>query len=550
MSTILADSPQECDLGDPSFAPEPASIVVFGAAGDLARRKIFPALYNLERSGLLPPGSRLVGFARREMDSQTFRSFVEDAIRSFSRVLPDQDFGARDALDSLLSRTDYVMGDLGDPEAYARLAGLLSTPGMCPNVLFYLAVGPDLFAPVADLLAGAGLGTAERDNAPSGRLPGQGWKPAVRMSSGPGPSARDPEQNPLPGCGERRIIVEKPFGRDRDSARSLSSHLQERFREKDIFRIDHYLGKEAVQNLLYLRFANAVFEPVWNRTHIESIDIEVYETAGIGSRGGYYDGSGATRDMLQNHLIQLLCLTAMEPPSTLDPESIRDEKVKVLRAIPDYSPSQFRKRSLRGQYVRPGRDVKPSHSIPLISYREEEKVASDSTTETFVAFSVELDNWRFSGVPITLRTGKALDRTVSEITIHFRRPPATLFAAHCGDALASNSLVVRIQPDPSVRLAFNAKVSGAPRVRRAELGFSDPALGDAPEAYERLIADALAGDSTLFIRADESDEAWRIIDGLESAWSGDGGTSLVQYPAGSAPPDFLPAGTGKTKDHS
>ncbi len=521
---------QECDLGDSGLLPEAASIVVFGATGDLAMRKIFPALYNLAEDGLLPAGTRIIGFARREWDDENFRSVFKDSCRKFSRKLPSRSATGEATLDSLGKTTSYIQGDLSDPTAYRRLAFLLARPGMPANALFYLAVGPDLFATIADMLARAGLGTGtagaageetERDTAPTGAPYGDSDRAA--------------------GTGGRRLIVEKPFGRDRESSRRLSRHLQERFREKDIFRIDHYLGKETVQNLLYLRFANAIFEPLWNRNHIESIDIDVFETSGIGSRGGYYDTAGAARDMLQNHLVQLLCLIAMEPPSSLDPEAIRDEKVKVLKAIPDYDPPAFVARSVRGQYAASSRSpISAGDQAPAVrGYREEEKVAADSMTETFAGLRIELDNWRFSGVPITLRTGKALDRVSSEITVNFKRPPATLFAAHCGDRLAPNRLIVRIQPDDDVCLSFNGKVPGASRIRLGNLSFSGSAGREhVPEAYERLIADALAGDSTLFIRSDESDEAWRVVDALEAAWAGAADVPLIQYPAGSPPLDL------------
>jgi glucose-6-phosphate 1-dehydrogenase len=534
MSELFDECP-ECYLGASGPKPEAASIVVFGATGDLARRKIFPALYNLAGDALLPEGTRIIGFARRDWSDDRFRSVFRESCLSFSRRLPPSPESGESCLAALEKSISFIQGDLSDPEAYERLASVLGQSGMPANVLFYLAVGPDLFATIADMLWRAGLGTGSAQDARSRGRYDEADPDAVAAERGAvftnsivvadaGP--------PGPGQGERRLIVEKPFGRDRESSRRLSRHLQNRFREKDIFRIDHYLGKETVQNLLYLRFANAIFEPLWNRNHIESIDIDVFETQGIGSRGGYYDTAGAARDMLQNHLVQLLCLIAMEPPSSLDPEAIRDEKVKVLKAIPDYTHEDFASRSIRAQYAASG--------VPSAKgYREEDKVAPNSMTETFVGLRIELDNWRFSGVPITLRTGKALDRVMSEITVHFKRPPATLFAAHCGERLSANRLTVRIQPDDGVWLSFNGKVPGAPRIRQGNLSFSSSG-GDktVPEAYERLIADALAGDSTLFIRSDESDEAWRIVDALENAWSGGDAIPLESYAAGAEPLAF------------
>ncbi len=501
----------ECDLGMTGLEPVPTTIVIFGATGDLAIRKIYPALHNRAYDGALPRGTRIIGIGRKPLDDAGFADLFFGACRDCLRDgLPPGNDHVSTRMD-LAAALSYIRGDLSDPDVYTRLGAALAGPGMPGSTLFYLAVAPDLFGTIARNLADAGLGTAHATEASDGRT--------------------------------RTIVVEKPFGRDRASAASLSALLQECFAERDIFRIDHYLGKETVQNLLYLRFANAIFEPLWNRNHIESITIDVFETKGIGTRGGYYDRAGAARDMLQNHLLQLLCLIAMEPPSSLDPEAVRDEKIKVLRAIPRYSVPELALRSVRGQYGA-GRSAEGS---PIPGYLEEEKVSPGSRTETYVALEIELDNWRFSGVPITLRTGKAMDRDSSEIRIDFRRPPATLYAAHCGELLCSNRLRLRIQPDDGVWLSFNAKVPGKSRVRNGELAFSySGAKGRSslPEAYERLLGDALAGDSTLFIRADESDEAWRLVDALERAWATDPDIPLVVYPAGSPPIDPPRRGTG------
>ncbi|MCE1195251.1 glucose-6-phosphate dehydrogenase [bacterium] len=502
-----------CNLEDRALSPEPAVFVVFGATGDLAHRKIFPALYDLFAGGLLPEGLAIVGFARRPYADEAFRDEVKTSCAAFARRGSFSDKGWK----RFAERIFYLRSDLDDPEGYRRLASVMAGTDeamnaalggrrLPSNALFYLAVGPAYFGSIAERLREAGLGTAE------GAGPGEGW---------------------------RRLVVEKPYGHDGASAKALTATLQGAFAEKDIYRIDHYLGKETVQNLLYLRFANAVFEPVWNRNHIESIDISVYETEGIGERGGYYDAAGAARDMMQNHLVQLMCLTTMEPPASLDPESIRDEKVKVLRSIDAYSPEEFLRRARRGQYARGSDGAGGTRR----AYREESRVGPGSTTETFASLRLELDNWRFSGVPITLSTGKAFAERFSQIVIRFRRPPAALFAARCGDALASNELTIRIQPDEGVWLRFNAKVPGLAAIKPSELRFSYRQVADyLPEAYERLIADALAGDSTLFIRADESEYAWRVLDGLEKAWaSADPEDSperggLILYPAGSPVP--------------
>lgn len=485
-----------CDLDSERPDPGPASIVVFGGTGDLARRKIVPALYNLSRGGRLHPDSRILCTGRRSLDPGEFRAGLREAASRYSRS------GLESAAwDRLAARIDYLEGDLESPALYESLAQTLSAPGSPEDALFYLAVSPEQFGPVARGLARAGLGTAGRhpdDTAPY-----------------------------------RRLVVEKPFGRDRESARALNLELQDSFAERDIFRIDHYLGKETVQNLLYLRFANTVFEPLWNRRYVERVEIDVLEEEGIGTRGGYYDGAGAARDMLQNHLVQLLCLTAMEPPAGLDPESIRDEKVKVLKSIPAYSPEDLLKRSLRGQYG-PGSDAA---GRPLRGYLEEDRVRPGSRTETFAALRLEIDNWRFAGVPFVLRTGKALDCRVSEIRVLFRRPPGALFQGTCGDRLGANGLTLRIQPDEGLWLAFNAKVPGRASVESGALRFSYREKADSlPEAYERLLGDALAGDSTLFIRADETEAAWSLVDRLEEAWAGPEAPPPVPYPAGSPPP--------------
>jgi glucose-6-phosphate 1-dehydrogenase len=487
-----------CDLSGNALEPEPAVIVIFGATGDLARRKIFPALYNLERTGALPAGTRIVGFARRGLCDAEFAELARESCALHSHSLPLVEA----AWDSFAPRLSYHRGSFDDESAYRSLAERLASPGLPANALFYLAVAPEEFPSVVGGLASAGLGS---------------------------PPARD---GGPPGVGFRRLVVEKPFGSDRASARSLNAVLRECFAEEDIFRIDHYLGKETVQNLLYFRFANSIFEPLWNRNHVESVEIDVLETGGIGTRGGYYDKAGAARDMLQNHLIQLLCLVAMEPPASLGPEAIRDEKVKVLKSIRDYSAPELLARSVRGQYSA----GKAADGSAMPAYVDEERVAPSSSTETYAAIGLEVDNWRFAGVPFRLRTGKALDRQVSEIRVNFRRPPAALFASYCGDLLSPNALTLRIQPDEGMWLRFNAKEPAAARVSPKELRFSYRERNDAyfPEAYERLIADALAGDSTLFIRADEADEAWRLIDALEEAWSSVGQPLL--YPAGSPPP--------------
>jgi glucose-6-phosphate 1-dehydrogenase len=490
-----------CSLDAGTLRPEAAFFVVFGATGDLAKRKIFPSLFDLHMEGTLPDRLLMLGFARRDLDHESFRADMKEGCQKYSRHggFSDADWEA------FSSRIFYLPSDIADPAGYARLASILGGEEtlkglgegfkLPKNALFYLAVGPEYFGPIADRLGAAGLG------------------------SGKGTKAKE---------GWRRLVVEKPYGKDGESAALLTEGLQRNFTEKDIYRIDHYLGKETVQNLLYLRFANAIFEPIWNRNHIESIEISVFETEGIGLRGGYYDTAGAARDMLQNHLVQLMCLVTMEPPASLDPESIRNEKVKVLQSIASYDGQELLERSVRGQYD---------------AYTKSPKVDPKSATETYVSLTLELDNWRFSGVPITLHTGKGFAEKFSQIVINFRRPPAALFAAQCGESLLPNRLILRIQPDEGVWLRFNAKVPGMPAIKASDLRFSFRDVADyLPEAYERLIADALSGDSTLFIRADESKHAWKIVDALKAAWQGaDPGLSpdqggLLRYPMGSPIP--------------
>lgn len=517
---ITASKYPFCNLDAGTLKPEAAFFIVFGATGDLAKRKIFPALFDLYSEGTLPKGHLMIGFARKDITHEAFREDMKEGCRKYSRHASFAD----EIWEGFAARIFYLASDINEVSGYERLASVIAGTEVLPglgdswknpeNALFYLAVGPEYFGTIAEKLGQAGLGSRE-------------------VYAHPGTFTQSP-------LGWRRLVVEKPYGQDKKSASQLTEILQRNFSEKDIYRIDHYLGKETVQNLLYLRFANSVFEPIWNRNHIESIEISVFETEGIGQRGGYYDKAGAARDMLQNHLIQLMCLATMEPPASLDHESIRNEKVKVLQSISPYKAEDFIRNSTRGQYTE---GYSPDgQRIP--AYRKAAKVEPSSATETYVSLRLELDNWRFSGVPIILHTGKAFSEKFSQIVINFRRPPAALFAAQCGDSLIHNSLTLRIQPDEGVWLRFNAKVPGIPAIKASDLHFSFRDVSDyLPEAYERLIADALAGDSTLFIRADESEHAWSIVDALEAAWAGvdpnsgqkEGGLRL--YPAGSPVPE-------------
>jgi glucose-6-phosphate 1-dehydrogenase len=474
----------------------PTATVIFGATGDLTHRKIIPAFYHLAKNNLLPDDFAIVGFARRPKTDEEFRKDLGDALQKFSHTKPIDEAVWR----KLAEHIYYFQGELDDPEAYKKLAGYLKSlpesPKIGENYLFYLATSPNYFGQAAQNLAAAGL-ASQHDGT------------------------------------RRRLIVEKPFGEDLQSAQELNHTLQSAFAEADIFRIDHYLGKETVQNLIYFRFANSIYEPLWNRLYIDHVQITVAEQVGVEGRGGYYDQAGASRDMLQNHLFQLLTLTAMEPPASLDAESIRDEKVKVLRSIPTPSLDFLQKNVVRAQY---GGGFIGSKAIP--AYRQEEKVARNSLTETFVAVRLEIDNWRWNGVPFYLRTGKALAGQYTEINIVYRRPPSVLFAAAGDDRLRRNSLRIRIQPNEGIGINFNAKIPGKGEAELVEMDFLYHSGFDQylPEAYERLLVDALIGESTLFTRSDEVEQAWRLVDSLHHLWTKQQVRDLPLYACGSMGP--------------
>ncbi len=489
-----ADCPPMLSAKPPKI--QPIAAVIFGATGDLTHRKIVPAFYHLAKNNLLPEGSAIIGFARRPKSDDEFRKDLGEALQKFSHTKPVDEA----VWNKLAQHIYYFQGELDDQASYKRLAEKLASlpesKEINGNYLFYLATSPEYFGPAAQNLAAAGL-SSQNDGV------------------------------------KRRLIVEKPFGEDLQSARELNKTLQASFAERDIFRIDHYLGKETVQNLIYFRFANSIYEPLWNRLYIDHVQITVAEQVGVEARGGYYDHAGAARDMMQNHMFQLLTLTAMEAPASLDAESIRDEKVKVLRSIPTPSLDFLQKNTVRAQY---GGGFINGKAIP--SYRQEEKVAHDSLTETFVAARFEIDNWRWHGVPFYLRTGKALATSFTEINIIFKRPPSVLFSAATDEQLRRNTLRIRIQPNEGISLRFNAKVPGAPASEPVEMAFSYRAGFNhyLPEAYERLIVDAMVGESTLFTRSDEVEEAWRVIDAVKGAWAKQGARDLPLYACGSMGP--------------
>jgi glucose-6-phosphate 1-dehydrogenase len=454
-------------------------LVIFGASGDLARRKLIPALYGLAREKLLPPQFALMGFARTDMTDEQYRHDCEKAIRDFARVKPLDE----SVLQWLLQRIHYTAAaDYADDTSHKRLNQRLreldtqfQTAG---NRLFYLSTPPQQFEPILTCL-GQNLSCT----------------------------------TPRPF---QRVVIEKPFGYDLASARELNGVLERYFDESSTFRIDHFLGKETVQNLMVMRFGNAIFEPIWNHKYIDHVQITVAESLGVGSRGGYYDRSGATRDMVQNHLFQLMALIAMEPPVSLDAQSIRDEKVKVYRSVRPFRPEHIHEFTIRGQYAagRLGDTQTPG-------YLSEKDVPADSRTETFVAMKLFVDNWRWSGMPFYLRTGKALPEKRSEVVVRFKSPPLTLFQKQCQSPVYPNDLIISVQPREGVSWRLNAKVPGGQmNIKSVALDYSyDTAFNvQPPEAYERLIADAILGDQTLFIRRDEVEAAWSIIDPIENHW--------------------------------
>ncbi len=468
------------------------SIVIFGASGDLTARKLIPALYHLFKEKQMPATFRVVGFARREKTDATWRQELRTALDQFSRTKPVDEQVWKDFSANIF----YCIGDLTDKAAYAKLGTQLAAfgdAGLRDNLLFYLAISPSQFGEVVEQVHNSGL--LKRD--------GPGWQ---------------------------RLVVEKPFGHDLASAQKLNQELTRYAHESQVFRIDHYLGKETVQNILMFRFSNSIFERLWNRESVDSIQLTVSEKIGVGDRGGYYEEAGALRDMVQNHMLQVLSLIAMEPPVSLEAEAVRDEKVKLLKSIRPLTPEDVAKQIVRGQYF-----AGAVNGDPRPGYRQEVKVKPDSNVETFVAMKLLIDNWRWSGVPFYLRTGKNLPQSASEVRIQFRPTPNVLFAAQCGSHLDANALTLRLQPNEGISLHFNGKVPGTTLgVRPVRMHFSYDAEFGAytPEAYERLLLEAIAGDATLFIRRDEVETAWKIADSIRTGWENKPLTNREFYAAG------------------
>jgi glucose-6-phosphate 1-dehydrogenase len=470
----------------------PCIMVIFGAAGDLTKRKLIPALYNLKQSNLLSDNFAVIGVARAEMDNVEFRKRLNDEMREFATEDIEPEVWRW-----LEERLYYLSGDFDDDQTFVRVKELLgkvdaerNTHG---NYYFYLATAPEYFAPIVQRLGSVELAKEEDDH----------W---------------------------RRVVIEKPFGHDLESARNLNQEIEQVLNEKQIYRIDHYLGKETVQNILVFRFGNGIFEPIWNRRYIDSVQITAAEKVGVEQRGGYYEKAGALRDMVPNHLLQLVTLTAMEPPVSFKADAVRDEQTKILHAIQCPAPEEAGRRAVRGQYDSGEID---GQAVP--AYRAEPNVATDSTVETFVALKLLIDNWRWADVPFYLRTGKHLAARDTEITIEFRRPPFVLFRDTPVDRLSSNRLVLHIQPDEGITLRIGAKVPGSVlKIGAVDMNFDyEDYFGKTPSTgYERLLHDCMMGDATLFQRADQVEAAWSVVAPVQAAWNSEPSPAFPNYQAG------------------
>jgi glucose-6-phosphate 1-dehydrogenase len=494
--------------------PDPCTLVIFGVTGDLAYRKLMPALYDLGCHAVLPFTTTIVGYGRQEMDDEAFRVHLRASI--------DDHYGSTEVDDAVCERIlltpRYVQGQFDDPDGYRRLAKTLDTldreGGAGGNRMFYLATPPSQFPVIVEQLGAAGLaraGAYDTDHAAGD--PVSGWT---------------------------RLVVEKPFGRDLATAHELNKIIAGVFDERQVYRIDHYLAKETVQNLLVLRFANGIFEPVWNRRYVDFVEITAAETLGVEHRGPYYEEAGALRDMITPHLIQLFSLVAMEPPVAFGADAVRDEKLKVLRAVRPIPSQAVSEWSARAQYVQ---GVVGGEAAA--AYRAEDRVAPDSSTETYAALKLLVDNWRWQGVPFYLRTGKRLARRVTEIAIHFKPPPVLLFRdAEAGGGLQPNVLVLRVQPDEGFSLSIESKKPGhAVALQPVAMDYAyGTTLNELPfSAYETVIVDAMEGDMTLFTRGDQAEEAWRIVGPVLEAWGARSARGIPIYEAGSWGPESADA---------
>jgi glucose-6-phosphate 1-dehydrogenase len=501
---VSATATPAAGTGDPEPNPltealerqpvHPTTLIIFGATGDLARRKLLPALYNLAHEGALPEHFALVGSSRSDLSDEAFREMAVAAVREFSRRTPDEKVLAK-----LFETARYVGGSFDQDSVYERLATVLpevdAQAGYALNRSFYLSTAPEFFPIIVKQLGAHNLNDAEGADV--------------------------------------RVIIEKPFGTRLHEARELNQIVLGVFEERQVFRIDHYLGKETVQNVLALRFANGMFEPLWNRNYIDHVQITASEDLGIGTRAGYYDKAGALRDLVQNHMLQLLTLLCMEPPVDFSADEVRDEKVKVLRAIHAPTEAQVPSMSVRAQY-----DSGNVAGVEVPGYLQEAGVPEDSDTETYAALRLEVDNWRWAGVPMILRTGKRLARKVTEIAVILKPVPHLAFREEGSQGVRPNVLVLTVQPNEGVSLSIGAKVPGtrmAIRQVQMEFLYGSAFLSQSPEAYERLILDAMRGDATLFTRNDEVEAQWHLIDPIIAAWEKQPGP-LARYESGSQGP--------------
>lgn len=474
--------------------PDPFLFVIFGGSGDLNKRKLMPALFNLFSGNLLPENFAILSLGRTHYSEEAFRAAMEGNLEEFAQSRPS----GREAIRSFCGHLHYLTFDMSRHEEYSRLNARLQEldqeHDLSGSTLYYLAIPPDFVGTIATELGFHGLHQPEK--------PGS-WK---------------------------RVIIEKPFGRDLPSAIELNARLSSIFAEDQLYRIDHYLGKETVQNILALRFANGIFEPIWNRHYVHHVEITAAEQLGVQDRGGYYDTSGALRDMLQNHLLQIAATIAMEPPAQFAGESVRNERIKLFHSLRPLQPGEVGRQVVRGQYLAATID---GEEVP--AYRREKNVDPHSMTETFVALKCYIDNWRWSGVPFYIRTGKRLPTRVTEAVIHFRETPHKLFHHQAHESQTINQLILRIQPDEGILLRFGMKVPGAGfTIKNVSMDFHYSDLADSvlPEAYERLLLDALNGDGTLYARADAVEAAWRFVAPIQEAWATDPAIKLSGYPAG------------------
>lgn len=473
------------------------ALVIFGASGDLTYRKLIPAVFDLYMNDSLPEGYIVLGVSRTDFTNKQFRKKMKEGIRQFAHYKEADE----EKINTFLSHLFYLSIDTSKGEEYLhvkkKLSELNKKFNLAHNYIFYLSTPPSLYPIIPKFLYGQGLTLQQK--------------------------------------GFRRIIIEKPFGHDLSSAIELNRHLLDFFEEEQIYRIDHYLGKETVQNMLVTRFANGIYEPLWNRNYIQHVEITAAESVGVEDRGGYYEGSGALRDMIQNHLLQVLSLVAMEPPNKITPKEIRYEKMKVFRSLRPLSKSDLKKNVIRGQYTEA--TVRGKH---YKGYREEPNVKSDSRTETYAAMKIFIDNWRWEGVPFYIRTGKRLPTQVSEVVIHFRPSPQRLFKAAEGTTHSDNQLILRIQPDEGILLKTGMKVPGSGyEVKSVNMDFHYSELNDhyIPSAYERLILDCMTGDNMLFMQGAAAEETWKFVQPILDYWENDKDVPLHGYPAGSWGPD-------------